>query len=246
MEYRALKKADKITATNRKMKEKLINFYQFLSFEDIVIIPHGFDPEDFANIKAEQKKNNKMYLTYSGSFYEYITPKFFLHAFKELSLERPDIAANIELHFIGFLRTENVKLIKKLKLQEFVKSFGYLNHLESLSKLMMADVLWFMVGRGRNADTISSGKLYEYIGTKKPIVACVPDGALKATAQEYGASFVTSPDNITEIKNAIIRCYELYRSSSLPKPSADFVEKHRRDLLTEQLVKQFQFLVREK
>lgn len=246
MEYKALKKADKVTATNRKMKEKLINFYQFLSFEDIVIIPHGFDPEDFVNLKVEAKKSNKMYLTYSGAFYEYITPKFFLQAFKEISLEHPEIAANIELHFVGYLRTENMKLIKKLKLQEFVKAFGYLNHQESLSKIMMADVLWFMVGYGRNADTISSGKLYEYIGTKKPVIACVPDGALKSTAQEYGASYITEPDNIPQIKKAIITSYEQYRKNQLPKPNDEFVEKHRRDQLTELLVKQFQFLIRER
>jgi len=246
MEYRALKKADKITCTNRKMKEKLINFYQFLSFEDIVIVTHGFDPDDFLKVKIEQKKSNKMYLTYSGSFYEYITPKYFLQAFKEISLERPEIAANIELHFVGYLRSENMKLIRKLKLQEFIKTYGYLDHQEALSKTMMADVLWFMVGNGRNADTISSGKLYEYIGTKKPIIACVPDGALKQSAQEYGASFITAPDNITEIKNAIIKSYELYRTNSFPQPNVDFIEKHRRDLLTEQLVKQFQFLIRER
>jgi glycosyltransferase involved in cell wall biosynthesis len=246
MEYRALKKADKVIATNRKMKEKLISFYPFLSFEDIVIIPHGYDPDDFANLKVEVKKSNKMYLAYSGSFYEYITPKFFLQAFKELSLEKPEITANIELHFIGYLRTENVKMIKKLKLQEFVKAYGYLKHEESLSKIMMADVLWFMVGHGRNDDTISSGKLYEYIGTQKPIIACVPEGALKLSAQEYGAAIVTEPDNIQQIKNAIVQSYELYRNNSLPKPNVEFVEKHRRDFLTEQLVKQFQFLIREK
>jgi len=246
MEYKALKKADKVTATNRKMKEKIINFYQFLSFEDIVIIPHGFDPEDFEKVKVEPKKSNKMYLTYSGAFYEYITPKYFLKAFKEISLEHPEIAANIELHFVGYLRTENMKLIKKLKLQEFVKTFGYLNHQESLSKIMMADVLWFMVGYGRNADTISSGKLYEYIGTRKPIISSVPDGALKISSQEYGASFITPPDDIAEIKKAIIKCYELYRKNELPKPNEDFVEKHRRDLLTEVLVKQFQFLIKDR
>ena len=246
MEYVALKTADKIIATNRKIKEKMINRYKFLSFEDIFIISHGFDPEDFANLLPEKKENNKMRLAYSGIFYEFITPKYFLKAFKELTIERPDVAFNIELHFLGFLRNENRKLINKLELQEFVKEFGYLDHKEALVKIISSDVLWMMVGRGRNADTISSGKLYEYFGTKKPIIASLPDGALKTAAEEYKASFITEPDDIKGIKNAIIGAYLMYSGNQLPAPDVDFIEKHRRDFLTEQLTKQFQFLVRER
>jgi glycosyltransferase involved in cell wall biosynthesis len=245
MEYTALKTADKVIATNRKMKEKMIKRYKFLSFEDIFIIPHGYDPEDFANLVPEKRENNKMRLTYSGIFYEFITPKYFLKAFKELTIERPDIAFNIELHFLGFLRTENKKLIRKLGLQEFVKEFGYLNHKEALIKICSSDVLWMMVGRGRNADTISSGKLYEYFGTRKPIIASLPDGALKTAAEEYKASLITAPEDIIGIKNAILKLYSDYIGNKLPVPDEEFVEKHRRDFLTEQLTKQFQFLVKE-
>jgi glycosyltransferase involved in cell wall biosynthesis len=245
MEYAALKAADKITATNRKMKEKIINNYKFLTFEDIFIISHGFDPTDFENLKVEKKANKKMWLTYSGIFYEFITPKYFLKAFKKLSSERPDIAANIELHFIGFLRGENRKLIRKLELQGFVKEFGYLDHADVLTKLMASDFLWLMVGRGRNTDTVSSGKLYEYFGTRKPILGFLPDGALKSSLTEYKASITAEPDDIEGIKNAILRAYELYSQGKIPEPDEENVQKHRRDFLTEQLTKQFQFLVKE-
>ncbi len=245
MEYKALKTAERIIVTNRKMKEKILDNYKFLTFDDIYIIPHGYDPEDFKNIKIEEKPKEKMRLTYSGIFYDFVTPKYFLNAFKNLSIERPDVAANIELDFIGILRNENRKLIKKLKLQDFVKEYGYLNHNDALTKIMSSDILWMMVGKAKNADTISSGKLYEYFGTRKPVLVSVPDGALKSSAQEYGASFITKPDDVIEIKNAILTLYEHYVSGTLPAPDDEFVEKHRRDFLTELLTKQFQFLVKE-
>ena len=245
MEYRALKAADKIIATNRKMKEKIINWYKFLSFEDIYIISHGFDPDDFKGLVPEKRENSKMRITYSGIFYEFITPKYFLRAFKELATERPDVAYNIELHFVGFLRNENKKLIRKLGLQEFIKEFGYLDHKQALVKVMSSDVLWLMVGKTRNADTHSAGKLYEYFGTRKPIIGCLPEGALKTAVEDYKASFITRPDDIEAIKNVILETYSLYLSNKLPVPDEEYVEKHRRDFLTEQLTKQFQFLVKE-
>jgi glycosyltransferase involved in cell wall biosynthesis len=244
MEYAALKTADFITVTNRRIKEKLMDYYKFITFNDVMILPHGYDPEDFAKAQPEKKPNNKMILTYSGIFYEYITPKYLLKAFKELTIERPDIASNIELHFVGFLRKENYKFIKKLGIQSFVKEHGYLNHSEAINKIMMSDVLWLMVGYGRNADTISSGKLFEYFGSKKPIIACLPDGALKSAATEYGASLLSDPDDVEQIKQNIIKAYSLYRLNQFPIPNIEFVEKHRRDFLTELITKEFQFLVR--
>ncbi len=243
-EYWALKAADRIIVTNRKIKEKLLHTYPFLTFKDVVIISHGYDHEDFEKIQTQPKPKNKMVLMYSGIFMVYNTPIYLLKAFKQLTVERPDIASSIELHFVGFLRSENQKLIRKLKLQAFVKDYGYVNHDESIAKLKSADVLWFMVGRRRNIDAILPGKIYEYIGAKKPIIACVPDGAAKMAVEETGAGFTCSPDNIDEIKSTILKVYELYKNNSLPVPSEELLQKFRRDYLTELLTKQFQLKLR--
>jgi len=243
-EYNALKAADRIIVTNRKIKEKLLHTYPFLTFDDVVIISHGYDHIDFERISAQPKPQNKMVLMYSGIFMVYNTPVYLLKAFKQLTIERPDIASNIELHFVGFLRKENQKLIRKLKLQQFVKDHGYVNHDESIAKLKSADVLWFMVGRRRNIDAILPGKVYEYIGARKPILACVPEGAAKMAVEESGAGYICSPDNIQEIKNMILKIFNDYKNSKLPIPSDEVLEKFRRDNLTELLTKQFQLKLR--
>lgn len=243
-EYKALKAADRIIVTNRKIKEKLLKTYPFLTFEDVVIISHGYDLEDFTKIQAQPKPQNKMVLMYAGIFMVYNTPKYFLKAFKEISIERPDIASNIELHFVGFLRKENQKLIRRLNLQSFVKDHGYVDHNESIAKIKSADVLWFMIGKRRNIDAILPGKVYEYLGAEKPIIACVPEGAAKMAIEESGAGFICAPDDVQDIKNTILKVYDLYKQNLLPKPSQEFLAKYRRDTLTELLTKQFQLKLR--
>ncbi|MFA3781986.1 glycosyltransferase [Melioribacteraceae bacterium 4301-Me] len=245
LEYFSLKHADKIIAVNRKIKEKLLMNYKFLSFDDIVIIPHGYDPEDFEKVEALPKNNSKMKLTYSGIFYEKITPVYFLRAFKKLSIENPEIAADIQLEFIGYLRNENKKLISDLGLTEYIFDYGYLEHVEAVKKIKSTDILWMMIGNMKNADTISTGKLFEYFGARKPILACVPDGAAKSALKEYGAAFITAPDDVDDIKNKILDIYSLYKSNKLPLPNEDFIEKHNRKKLTEELTKQFQFYLKE-
>jgi len=237
-EYRSLKAADRIIVTNRKIKEKILNVFPFLTFDDVVIISHGYDQDDFDKIIAQPKSQNKMVLMYSGIFMVYNTPEYFLKAFKQLAIERTDIASNIELHFVGFLGKANKKMISKLNLQSFVKDHGYVNHDESIAKLKSADVLWFMVGKRRNIDAILPGKVYEYIGTRKPIIASVPDGAAKMAVTEYKAAYVTEPDNIEQIKDTIIKVFSLFKDGKLPTPDEKYVESFRRDALTEILAKQ--------
>ena len=101
-----------------------------------------------------------------------------------------------------------------------------------------------MVGKRRNIDAILPGKVYEYIGARKPILACVPDGAAKMAVEESGAGFICSPDNIDEIKETILRTYDAFKKNALPVPSDEIVRKFRRDNLTELLTKQFQLKLR--
>ena len=245
MEYLSLKAADKILVTNRKIKEKILQNYPFLSFDDVVIIRHGFDQEDFDRNEATPKdRKDKLMMTHSGSFIEYSTPEYFLKAFKQLSIERPDIASNYELHFVGIIGRHNEKLIKKLRLEPYVKLHGYINHDETIKKIKASDVLWLHVGRKRNIDAILPGKLFEYVGARKPILGCVPEGAAKFSLEEYKASFITEPNNIEQIKNELINIHSLYRKEMLPKSEDDFILQHDRKYLTEQVTKILQFYLR--
>ena len=244
MEEKLLRESDKVLVTNRVAKESMLSTFQFLNFDDIAIVTHGFDPQDFENVVSE-KTTQKMILTYSGIFYEKITPAYFLKAFKKLIKERPDVAANIELHFIGDLRKHNKRLIKKLEIEAYIKEHGYLDHKQVIQKLINSDVLWMMYTKMGNSRAVAPGKLYEYIGTKKPIIASVIDGAAKKNAEDYGASIITKPDDIDEIKNAILQMYEHYKNGTLPVPEQEIVDRYNRIYITEKLTKEFQFFLKE-
>ena len=244
MEYKTLKAAEGIVVSNRKIKENLISNYKFLTFNDIRIITNGFDPEDFNDINAIPKNNTRMRILYSGIFSVYNTPEYFFNAFKLLTVEQPDIAKNIELHFVGFLRKENQKLIRKLNLQEFVYDHGYVTHNEALSKLISSDVVWITVADKKLHTSILPGKIYEYFAAKKPLLSCVPDGAAKLVSQEYPASFICSSSNTNEIKELLVKIYKLYSEGKFPEVDDNFLTNYRRDFLTEQLTKLFNQLLK--
>lgn len=237
LERDVLRVASRITVTNRRIKEHLIRRHDFLTSEEVVIIPHGYDPADLACHERQRRNDGKFRLTYSGIFYDIVTPIPFFKAVKRVRLQRPDIP--LDLHFVGLLRDEYRKAAQRMGIADIITDHGYCPHRDAVGMLLESDALWMMVGNTRNADTISSAKLYEYFGTRKPLLVSVPDGALRKDAERYGASWITDPKDVEAMATSIIEMYEHFKRGSLPAPNASVVDGFNRITLTEQLAKQF-------
>ncbi len=245
LEHATLSRASRITVTNRRIKERMINNYPHLDFRDVVIIPHGWDEADFAtaaplsNLITDDPSGDvssrPLRITYTGTFYDVITPVPFFKALKKLRKERPDVS--VQLHVAGMLRDEYKNKARRMKLDDAIVDHGYLPHPQSVQLLLESDVLWITVGNTRNADTISSAKLYEYFGTRKPLLASVPEGALRKDAQRYGAAWITEPDDVQGIMQAIIDLHERWRQGAFPIANEEFVMQHRRKTLTGELAR---------
>ncbi|MEE9431669.1 MAG: glycosyltransferase [Melioribacteraceae bacterium] len=244
LEDKTLRNVDRTLVVNRAVKEDLMNEYKFLSFNDVEILTHGFDPEDFIGVEPLPRTNDKLIIMYSGIFYEGITPKYFLKAFKKLTLENPDVASNIELHFVGHFKSENRRIVKRLKLQSFVKEIGYLTHKDSVKRIISSDILWLMLPNDEKMSNVTPGKIFEYFGTQKPILACLSEGISKSIISDYGASFITKPNDVEEIKNTFLKMHKLFLANELPKPKLEYVDLFNRIKLTKDLTKIFQFYLK--
>lgn len=243
LERFALKSSSFVITTNRRVKELLIKRHGFLSYNDVEIIPQGYDPEDFQGYIGPEAegvvpRTNKMRITYAGVFWEDRVPDYFLYALHDLFVEQPLLRGRIEALFIGKFRNENIKLVQKLKLNESIKVVDYLPHRQCVNNLVNSDVLWVIVGDGVG----SPGKTYEYIGAQKPILGCVPDGFLKQTILEAGGK-VTAPNDIVGIKQAIREFHTQFERGELKSPPQEVVERYDRVKLTGKLVKVFESLL---
>ena len=241
LERRALKASSHVVTTNRTVKELLIRRHGFLGYNDIDIIPQGYDPEDFNGITPPPPQAGairKMRVTYAGIFWEDRVPDYFLLALHEIFRDQPRLRGRIVAEFVGTFREENTKLVRRLGLHDAVELSGYLPHKETIRRLIAADVLWMIVGD----DLGSPGKTYEYIGARKPILGCAPDGFIRQAILEAGGT-VTAPEDVQGIKRALLAYYEQFEHHQLPAPPEEVVRKYDRTTLTNALVKIFETLV---
>lgn len=240
LEAYTLRHADHVITINRIIKEQIIREYPNITHHGISIIQQGYDEEDFKPYRSDvQTKRPTLRITHAGTFYFNRTPKYLLLSLKSFFEIEPTAKQNIQVSFIGNFRSEDVQLIQTLGLQNNVILHGYLPHDQCIKELMDSDVLFMMLGKGVGVEIASTGKLYEYFGARKTILASVPDGAAKQILIQAGGAFITSPDNVVEITKALHDIYQSFKNDSLPKPKKEFVENFDRQKLTQELSKIF-------
>jgi len=136
----------------------------------------------------------------------------------------------IEAHFLGAFREEHLAIIKRLGLEDSVKVHGYLNHQECVEFLLESDVLWLMM----RDDESTPGKIFEYIGTGKQILGCVPDGTMSEIITQAGG-VCCLPDDIPEIKRSIEFLFGEFLRNELQGADQSVIEQYNRKSLTGKL-----------
>lgn len=242
-EKKILKDANKVITTNRRVKELIISRYEMNNYNEVLIFPHGYDSEDFEKAKIKKLPMiNKMRITYSGSFYTR-NPKFYFEAIKYLFQKYPQLKDKIKFCFLGHFTKEHLRTAKKLKIKDAIELTGYLNHHECIKYILSSDVLFLFISRGENEDAAMPGKVGEYIGSRKNIIACIPEGVTKKMLEKYNAVKFVSSENPKDIAETIFEYYKLYEDNDMPEANEEVVQMYDRKYMTSQLAKEFNYLL---
>lgn len=240
MEKRVLKSSDRIIVTLRRVKESILKHYLGLDYQDVVIIPQGYDPEDFkSNAQSKSSSRKKMCITHAGTFYAGRNPSVMFQALHNVFSSFPNLRGRIELKLIGNMRDEDRLLVNKLGLQQDVTFLGYLEHRDCIKQLVESDILWIVLDNNFQ----SPGKLYEYIGARKPILGSVVDGHMKQLILESKSGVCIPPPDIKAHETAIVELFGQYEKNQLKQIPTEFAQKYNRLMLTGELAKEFESLM---
>ena len=197
-------------------------------------LPNGFDSDDYP-----QTKENRTYrftITYTGSMYGVRNPRTLLQAFYELVVEGKIQKEKIQIKFIGRFGLEVREMIAKSIVSSSIEVKPYIPHTESIVELMKSDVLLLVVDETVDSNEIVPGKVFEYIGAKKPILALAPKGAIEDIIKETRSGIVVANQDVQGIKEAIMILYKKYcDNEQLTTPDNEVIRKYERKEITRQL-----------
>ena len=221
--------------TDFQKKYPHINKLKFLH------LPNGYDSEDYPTL--DRRPNERFTVTYTGSMYGKRNPETLLRAVDELIEEKKVDPSKVCLNFIGRFGGDVRAMFGRFPTKDVIRVVDYVPHSESIRELLAADALLLVVDESKDSDEIVPGKVFEYIGAQRPIIALAPEGAVAGVVRETNSGIVVHNQDIPGIKSAFLECYEnfLYHKKKF-SPNQQAMKKYERREVTHRLAELLDYL----
>lgn len=190
LEFSVLNNADKIIVINSFFIESINKKFPTIDPHKFEIIPNGYDKDDFKDIKPVVTHRHN--IVHAGNFYLGRSPIPFLNAFARLIKSKPEFFKNWELTLVGS-GIELSKDIESLGISDHVNIIGHVSHRDAIGYMLGSKALLLVPGIGK---TTLTGKIFEYIGSKKPIFVMGSESAASMLVEDLGIGTTCSESNI--------------------------------------------------
>lgn len=212
LERLVLRRADQVLCVTEELAEDFQRLYPFTLKKKPLVIPNGYDQEEFDHVVQGTTRDHRFTITYSGDFYGERNPLPFLIAISELIQGKKMAAEDISIRFVGSCEAGNGRLLReeidKLGLGNIVEVTGRLPRGQALRYIVDSDVLLIIQVETELQIPV---KFYEYLASGKPILALTDEGATKNIVLRTGSGIVVDPGNIPGIKESIQYLYEEWK-----------------------------------
>jgi glycosyltransferase involved in cell wall biosynthesis len=180
------------------------------------VIGHGVDLDDFSGL--EHAPGERFTVVHTGAFFGRRSPRPFLTGLRDLLERRPDLRGRLRVRFVGDLRATDREWAHALGIDDAWEETGFVPFREAVAAQRAADALLLLIphnnGRG---DAVVSGKVYEYLAARRPVLAAVPpSGAAAELVRAAGAGEVVDADDAAAQSRALEALVDRRSDAGLP------------------------------
>ncbi len=219
LEEEVIKKADVIMVVGETMKQNYLKFNK-----NIEIVTNGFDDE-IANGKVNL--DSKFSITHIGLMNADRNPILLWKVLKEIGTENSQFLKDLNINLVGKID----KNILENNLNKKVTIIDYLPHNKIDNFQNKSQLLLLVVNNVPSAKGIITGKIFEYLKAKRPILAIAPkDGDLATIINETESGIVVDFHDKELLKSTILAWYSLYKNENLKIKSKNIEQYHRKEL----------------
>ncbi len=196
--------ADTLITVSKSIKDTLRSRYP--NTKNIQVVTNGYDETDFPNELFEnQEKNNQ--IVYTGT----LTTAYPIHEVIAIAKNNPTLF----FKFIGKTPEEFITLIQEKGLSKQFTFQEAIPHNEIIREMINASVLLLLIPKVPQNNGILTGKLFEYLGSKTPILALgPPNGDAEEIIDETQSGIYISYEKAVSINAQTIKDLQLRKSNN--------------------------------
>ncbi|UXX81233.1 glycosyltransferase family 4 protein [Reichenbachiella carrageenanivorans] len=240
-ELSVLTQADLVLTASQGISKSLAEKYPACNIE---VITNGFDTDDFKEVKTDGVPT-KFRITHLGLLNELRNPQVLWDCLEEICQEVPSFQDDLELVLSGMVSQSVLDgIYDSPQLKDALTHLDYISHQEVLEYYQQSAVLLLLLNQSDEAQLIIPGKLFEYLMTKKTILAIGKEKSeVNDILMDTTAGRVYESTDRAGVKALILDNYMQFKKgeiSHFPKS----IDQYTRKALTQRLVEQLNILVR--
>lgn len=229
LEKDVISNADKVIVVGKTMQ---VNYSTFN--KNTHIITNGYDT--FENHNEDIKLDKKFSILHIGLMNADRNCDNLWKVLSELCAGNNSFKNDLEIKLIGKVSQEVLNSINYYHLKNNLTLIDYVKHQEVINHQKSAQILLLSINQVPSAKGIITGKIFEYLQAKRPILAIAPtNGDLAEILHQTNAGDTFNFKEEKKLKEKIIEYYQKYKDKDLLYYSKD-IEKYHRKNLTKQLV----------
>jgi glycosyltransferase involved in cell wall biosynthesis len=170
-EKKIVSNADAILNVSPTMSEHLITIYPFLNQDKVITFMNGYDGQDFQIYQNRKKDKSKFIITYVGTFYLRQSPITFYDGVAKFLLKNPAAKSRFLVQIVGKSQNDYEEYPSQIGIADNVLQVGFVPHQRLGQYLANSDILLLLVyGQKNKYNYVYTGKLFEYLPWRKPIL----------------------------------------------------------------------------
>lgn len=227
LEKLILNTTNHVVVTSKETKKE----FQQITKQPITVITNGYDEEVVSNSVLDDRFS----ISHIGSLLYERNPEILWKVLGDLTKENNEFAKKLQLNFVGFINDNVLESIKKNSLRDSINNVGYIKHNEAITYQKKSQILLLIEIDSKETKAIIPGKLFEYIMSKRPILAIGPEGSDVAhILKETNTGNYFNYKDYDALKSQILEHFNAYKANDLEVISKG-IEKYKRKTLTKSL-----------
>jgi len=229
LEKKIVRLADTVIVVSPGMKTE----FELLKPKNIEIITNGYDEDDIR--VADCSLDQKFSISHIGLLTEKQNPCALWKVLSGICSENATFRSDLQIQLIGKIDYSAIDSIQQYGLQNQFVKIPYLPHCEAITKQQSSQVLLLLLVNMPGKKEILTGKLFEYLAAKRPILAIgSTDGDAAAILHETRAGLTCEFQDEEAMKSVILDYYSRYKKGSLTGQTQS-IEHYSRRMLTKDL-----------
>jgi glycosyltransferase involved in cell wall biosynthesis len=198
-ERSVVQQASAVVSVSQTMTDQMRLAHPGVPAERFLTIHNGFDPPDLT-ASPPTPRSGKLRIVFTGVWKRDYGPDGLYQVVEHLASRRPELVANLEVIAAGFEPGE----AERRGLSHIIHELGQIPHAAALGLMQSADALFFTTGGGSYQRHHIPGKLFEYLGSGRPIIAVADsEGESARLMARVGGAVVVGPTQLDELEQVI-------------------------------------------